>query len=39
MKGIHCKVLFPFLLGLLFLVPCPAGGQEELAPSHNCLSD
>ena len=33
MKGIHCKVLFPFLLGLLFLVPCPAGGQEELAPS------
>ena len=33
MKAIHDRVLFTYLLGVLFLVTCPAGGQEVLAPS------
>ncbi len=33
MKGTYCKVLIAYLLGVLYLVPCPAGGQEVLAPS------
>ncbi len=33
MRATHNRVLFPYLLGILFLVTCPAGGQEVLTPS------
>lgn len=33
MKGIYYRVLFHYLLGVLFLVPCTADGQEVLVPS------